>query len=112
RLAQHPRSQVRLAAQVRPNELYSDDAVDQHMARSVDNAHAAFADAGFEAITPCNYAPQHRVCRLRRLSNSLCHSRSAPLGTSGPRLQHKDRISLHRLLKRGITLVPEPALKR
>ena len=52
RLAQHPRAEVRLAAQVGANQLERDDAIDEHVARAVDDAHAAFAEARFEAIAP------------------------------------------------------------
>jgi hypothetical protein len=53
RLAEHPRAEVRLAAQVGADELERDDAVDEHVARSVDDAHRAdsarptFAEARF-----------------------------------------------------------------
>ena len=41
RLAEHPRAQVRLAAQVGANQLQRDDAVDEHVPGAVDDAHAA-----------------------------------------------------------------------
>ena len=50
RLAQHPGPQVRLAPQVRADQLHRDDAVDEHVAGAVDDAHAAFADARLEAV--------------------------------------------------------------
>ena len=44
RFAQHPRAQVGLAAQVGANQLERDDPVDEHVARAIDDAHAAFAE--------------------------------------------------------------------
>jgi hypothetical protein len=45
RLAEHPRTEVRLAAQIRANELEGDDAIDEDVARAIDDAHAAFAES-------------------------------------------------------------------
>jgi len=51
RLAQHPRSQVRLAAQIRTDQFYRYHSVDEHVAGSIDDAHPAFTDARLEPIT-------------------------------------------------------------
>jgi len=44
RLAEHPRAEVRLAAQVGANELQRNDSVDEDVTRPVDDAHPPPAD--------------------------------------------------------------------
>ena len=87
RLAQHPRAEVGLAAQVRPDQLDGDDAVDEHVPRPVDHTHTAFADSRFESVTAGDDAAEHRIRRLGRLGNSLCHGLSAPLEAPAPALE-------------------------
>ena len=82
RLSQHPRAQVRLAPQVGPDELHRHDAVDEHVTRSVNDAHTPFADPRFQAIPAGDDAPEHGIRRLGRLRNSLCHSAPLPLPLS------------------------------
>jgi len=79
RLAEHPRAQVRFTAQIRADELESDDAIDEDVAGAIDDAHAAFAEARLEAITPGHHATDHRIGRLRchgRARSSLVHHRT------------------------------------
>ncbi len=61
RLAQHPRAQVRLAAEIRPDQLERDDAIDEDVARPVHDPHPALPEAGFEAVTTGDDLPDHRV---------------------------------------------------
>jgi hypothetical protein len=61
RLAEHPRSQVRLAAQVGADELDRDHAVDQHVPCPVYDAHSPFADTGLESIPPGDDLAQGRI---------------------------------------------------
>jgi hypothetical protein len=72
-----------LTPQVGPDQFDGDDAVDQDVAGSVDDAHSAFADAGFQSIAPGNHLAESRIvtpstsngsrrflrCRLCHLSN-------------------------------------------
>ena len=44
-LAQHPRSEVRLAPKIGTDEFDRDDPIDEHVPRAVHDAHATFADA-------------------------------------------------------------------
>ena len=44
-----------------------DDAIDEDVARAIDDAHAPFADARLEAVTPGDDAAEHRIRRLGRL---------------------------------------------
>jgi hypothetical protein len=80
RFAQHPRAQVRFATEVGANQLHGDDAIDEHVSRAVDDAHAAFADARLEPVTARNDATERRIvvlpcprgpCLQRRC---LCHA--------------------------------------
>ena len=86
RFAQHPRAQVRLAAQVGADQLDRDDAIDEHVTGAVDDAHAAFADPRLEPIAPGNDPPERRIvvfpgsgcpCLQRRC---LCHAMKRSLG--------------------------------
>jgi hypothetical protein len=45
RLAQHPGAKVSLASQIWPDQLDGHDAVDEHVPRPIDDAHATLADA-------------------------------------------------------------------
>ncbi|MEZ4392180.1 MAG: hypothetical protein R3A48_13880 [Polyangiales bacterium] len=66
-LAEHPRAQVGLAAEVGANELERDDAVNQHVSGAVDHAHAALAQPRFEPIPPRDDPTKIRVrCFLLR----------------------------------------------
>ena len=65
RFAEHPRAEVSLAAQVRPNQLQCDDAVDEDVTRAIDDAHAAFARPGLEPVSTGDDASEHRILRLR-----------------------------------------------
>src|SRR6185436_8718344 len=78
RFPEHPGAEMRLAAQVRPDQLDRDDAVDEHVPGAVDDAHPALADARFEAVTPGDYLVQRWVIRapardLRLLGNCVDH---------------------------------------
>ncbi len=78
RLAQHPRAEVRLSAEVGPNQLDRDHAVDEDVSRAIDDAHAAFADARFEAIAAGDDFAERWViapfgCRAGLLGGWLCH---------------------------------------
>ena len=66
RLAQHPRAQVGLTPQVGPNQFQRDDAVDEDMARAVDDAHPAFANACLQTIAARDNAAHHGIDWLRR----------------------------------------------
>ena len=88
-LAQHPRAQVRFAAEVRADQLHRDHAIDQHVAGAVHDAHATFADARFEAVSPSDYLAESGVVGFLRtrcrhgglLRSRLCHvCRLIPLG--------------------------------
>jgi hypothetical protein len=50
RLPEHPCSKVRFTTQVRANELQRDDAIDEHVARAVDDAHAPFTKQRLETV--------------------------------------------------------------
>ena len=63
RFAQHPRAQVRLAAQIGANQLERDDAIDEDVAGAIDDAHAAFAEPRLEPVAPGDDFPEHRVVR-------------------------------------------------
>src|SRR6185295_6686248 len=79
RLAQHPRAQVRFTAQIRADELECDDAIDEHVAGAIHDAHAASPEARLEAIPPSHDATDHRIGRLRchgRARSSLVHHRT------------------------------------
>jgi hypothetical protein len=41
---------VRLTAEIRANELERNDALDEHMPSSIDDAHSTFTKARFESI--------------------------------------------------------------
>ncbi|MEP7125962.1 MAG: hypothetical protein ABJE95_33830, partial [Byssovorax sp.] len=61
RLAQHPGSQMRLAAEVGADELEGDDSIDEDVSGPVNDAHPALSEASFEAITTGDDLPDHRV---------------------------------------------------
>ena len=61
--AEHPRAEMRLAPEVGPDQLQRDDAVDEHVARAIDDAHPAFADARLEPVAPGDYFVQRWVIR-------------------------------------------------
>jgi len=78
RFAQHPRAEVRLAAEIGANQLQRHHAIDEHVARSIDDAHSPFAEPCFEAIASSDDFAQHRVayataCRLR-FRHNLFHA--------------------------------------
>jgi hypothetical protein len=73
RFAKHPRSKVRLAAQVGADQFHRDDAIDEHVARAIYDAHAPFSDSRFETVAARDDAAEHRIRRLGRLRKSLCH---------------------------------------
>jgi hypothetical protein len=61
RFAEHPGTQMRLAAQVRSDELYGHDAIDEHVSCPIDDTHAAFAHARLESVATCNDLAKGRV---------------------------------------------------
>jgi hypothetical protein len=61
RFAQHPGTEVRLAAQIGADQLQRDHAIDEHVARAVDDAHAPFAEARFEPVSPCDHLAHQGV---------------------------------------------------
>jgi len=64
RFSEHPCAEVRLPAEIGANELERDDAIDEHVACSVDDAHTAFTGACFEAIAPGDDAAEHGILGL------------------------------------------------
>ena len=82
RLAQHPRAKMRLAAQIGANQLQRDDAIDEHVAGAIDDAHAAFAEARLEPVAPGDDLAEHRIVAAPTtngtgwfLRSRLCHCR-------------------------------------
>jgi hypothetical protein len=78
RLAQHPCPKMRFTTQVWPDELHGYYAVDEHVPSAVDDAHPAFADAGFEPVAAGNDLPQRGIfrpppARPGSLRRWLCH---------------------------------------
>jgi hypothetical protein len=56
---------VSLAPQIRPDQLDGYYAVDEHVTRAIDDAHAAFADARFQPITASDdFTKRGIVCPL------------------------------------------------
>ena len=74
RLAEHPRAEVRLAAEVRADQLERDDAVDEDVTGAIDDAHAAFAGARLEPVATGDDASEHRVLRLRDVARGVHQS--------------------------------------
>jgi hypothetical protein len=62
---------MRLAAQVRADQLERDDALDEYVAGSVYDAHAAFAEACLEAIAAGDDFAEHGIVRSRTPSSPL-----------------------------------------
>jgi hypothetical protein len=71
RFAQHPSAEMRLAAEVRADQLERDDALDENVAGPIDDAHAAFAEACLEAIAAGDDFAEHRIIRSRTSSSPL-----------------------------------------
>src|SRR5262249_41578065 len=100
RLAKHPRAKMRLAAQIRANQFQRDDAIDEHVASAIDDAHSAFTRARFESIAPRDDAAEHRIRRLHRLGHTLrlLHSvGSLPLRDTTPGATSRKVIASERI---------------
>jgi hypothetical protein len=63
RLAQHPRAQVRLPAQVWSYQLYCHYSIDEYVTCPVHDAHTTFANARFESVPTGNDFTQGRIVR-------------------------------------------------
>jgi hypothetical protein len=84
RFAHHPSAQVRLASQVGPNELQRNDAVDEHVSCSINDAHSALTKQRFQSISTGNDLAEKRVLRFfraRSLPNNP-HGSPVPSGYS------------------------------
>ena len=64
--AEHPGAEMSLAAEVGPDELHGDDAVDEDVARSVHDPHAAFANARLKPVAPSNHPIEGGVLPVSR----------------------------------------------
>ena len=63
RLAKHPGAQMRLGTEVGTDQLDRDDAVDEHMAGTIDEPHASLAQSRLEAIATRDDLADQRVLR-------------------------------------------------
>jgi len=50
-----------LASQVGPNQLQRNDAVDEHVSRSINNTHSPFAEQRLQSISTGNDFPEKRI---------------------------------------------------
>jgi hypothetical protein len=76
---------MRFSAKVRPNQLDGDDAVDEHVAGSINDAHSALADARLEPIATGDDLAKRGIVRPLTRSPSpwgrwLCHVSDPNLG--------------------------------
>jgi hypothetical protein len=62
---------MRLAAQIRSNELEGNDTVDKNVPGAIHDAHAPFTRAGLEPVAAGDDPSQHRVLRLTGDRHSL-----------------------------------------
>jgi hypothetical protein len=90
RLTQHPRPEVRLAAQIGANQLERHDPVDEHVPGSIDDPHAALAEPSLELVAPGDDLAEHRIRRFtaRCALHARCSVLSAPTPTA---LSHEAR---------------------
>ena len=91
RLAQHPRAQVRLAAQIGADQLDRDDAIDEHVAGAVDDAHAAFADARLEPVATGDDLVECQVVALATAATRLVRRCLNHVYASTPAANRTDR---------------------
>jgi hypothetical protein len=57
---------MRLASEVRPNELQRDDAIDQHVTSAIDDSHPAFTKLGLESVSSRYDFAEKRILRFLR----------------------------------------------
>jgi hypothetical protein len=77
RLAQHPRAEVGLAAQVGANELQRDHPVDEDVTGAIDDAHSAFARPSLQTVATRDHTSEHGVCGLGRALLRRVHAVSS-----------------------------------